>query len=129
MAATLVAKAYSRSLSAAARLCGCSMSPSIWSPRGDLIVYSGPLVGGIIKLWPDWTEHPVDLPDVRVRINSTYRFVPDGSALGDPSRATAPTPDFWAVDFATRKTRQLTHLSNETLVRTFDITPDGKEMV
>jgi hypothetical protein len=37
--------------------------------------------------------------------------------------------DFWMLDLPTRKSRQLTRLNNTTEMRTFDITPDGKQVV
>jgi len=37
--------------------------------------------------------------------------------------------DFWLLDLATKKTRRLTRLNNRATMRTFDITPDGKEIV
>jgi tricorn protease-like protein len=37
--------------------------------------------------------------------------------------------NFWLLDLATKKQRQLTRLSNQGLIQTFDITPDGKEIV
>jgi len=37
--------------------------------------------------------------------------------------------DFWILDLATRKSRQLTHLNSTARMRTFDITPDGKQIV
>ena len=39
------------------------------------------------------------------------------------------SPDFWLLDFATKKTRQLTRLGNQGGLRTFDITRDGKHIV
>ena len=37
--------------------------------------------------------------------------------------------DFWLLDLATKKSRPLTHLNNSSTMRTFDITPDGKQTV
>ena len=37
--------------------------------------------------------------------------------------------DFWLLDLATKKTRPLSHLDNSATMRTFDITPDGKQIV
>jgi Tol biopolymer transport system component len=37
--------------------------------------------------------------------------------------------DFWLLDFATKQSRQLTRFSNHGILRTFDITPDGKYIV
>ena len=37
--------------------------------------------------------------------------------------------DFWLLDLTTKKTRPLTSLDNPAAMRTFDITPDGKQIV
>ena len=43
--------------------------------------------------------------------------------------AAAPVSGFSLLDLTTRKTRQLTSLSDQGVLRTFDITPDGKLIV
>ena len=45
-------------------------------------------------------------------------FLPPGQAL-----------DFWLIDFTTGTSRPITHFSDRGGLRTFDITPDGKEIV
>ena len=37
--------------------------------------------------------------------------------------------DFWLLDLATMKSRPLTRLDNTAAMRTFDITPDGTQIV
>ena len=37
--------------------------------------------------------------------------------------------DFWLLDITARTTRQLTHLDDRGDIATFDITPDGKQIV
>jgi hypothetical protein len=37
--------------------------------------------------------------------------------------------DFWLLDLASMKSRQLTRLQNLAAMRTFDVTGDGKEIV
>jgi Tol biopolymer transport system component len=99
----------------------------VWSPRDDLIVYAGRSVIGQVELRgvrPDGT--PVNLPHVLVRPGG-YRFLPDGSGLVYVERI--QSQDFWLLDLATGTRRQLTRLGNEGVVRTFDITPDGKAIV
>ena len=84
-------------------------------------------VGGDVRLLgvrPD--GGPVELPSVRVRPGG-YRFLPDGTGLVYLPRTLVP--DFWLLDLATKKARQLTHLSNRGALRDFDITPDGKHIV
>jgi Tol biopolymer transport system component len=72
---------------------------------------------------------PVDLPDIRVRAEGErFRFLPDGKGLvymnGQQRRM-----DFALLDLTTMKTRLLTHLNDRAAMRTFDITPDGKQIV
>jgi hypothetical protein len=92
-----------------------------------LIVYAGPLVAGQVPLLgvrPDGSA--VDLPHLRVRPGG-YRFLPDGKRL--VFSPTVASPDFWLLDLATNATRQLTHLTDRGRVQTFDVTPDGREIV
>ena len=37
--------------------------------------------------------------------------------------------DFWLLDLTTKKTRPLTEFDNPAAMRTFDISPDGKQIV
>ena len=100
----------------------------IWSPDGNLIVYGGPLVSGqtrLLGVTPDGS--PVPLPDVGARINSGYRFTPDGKGL--VYLPLIQPPDFWMLDIAAKTTRQLTHLDSRGSVRIFDIAPGSGEIV
>ena len=106
---------------------GQAVNP-VWSPSGNLIVYGGRSVVGqvaILGVRPD-TGASVELPTVLVRPGG-YRFLRDGSGLVYLPRIQGL--DFWLLDFATKKTRQLTRFSNQGALRTFDITPDGKAIV
>jgi hypothetical protein len=74
---------------------------------------------------PDGTA--VAVPEVGVRIGGAHRFLPDGSGLiylpGVESK------DFWLVDLAASRVRQLTGLSDRGFLNSFDLTPDGKHLV
>jgi Tol biopolymer transport system component len=98
-----------------------------WSPDGNLIVYGGKFFTGQVELLgvrPDGT--PVELPPVRTRPGG-YRFLPNGAGL--VYLPFIPSLDFWLFDFATKTHRQLTRLSNQGALETFDITPDGTAIV
>jgi hypothetical protein len=73
---------------------------------------------------PDGTR--VELPSVRTRPGG-YRFLPDGTGL--VYQRFIPSLDFWLFDFTTQAHRQLTRLSYQGGLGTFDITPDGKALV
>ena len=99
----------------------------VCSPDGTLIVYDGPVVGGLVPLLgvrPDGT--PVDLPKVLARLGGDHRFLNNRALVYVPR---AQSPDFWLLDLATKTTRQLTHLSNQGSLNAFDISADGKEIV
>ena len=68
----------------------------------------------------------VSVAPVHVRPGG-YRFMPTGAALVYLPRL--QWRDFWMLDFASGKTRQLTRIPDHGLVRTFDVTPDGKHIV
>jgi serine/threonine protein kinase/Tol biopolymer transport system component len=102
----------------------------VWSPRGDLIVYSGTQVFTVTPLLavrPDGT--PAKLPEINVqREGERARFLPDGSGLVYMLGSTLAGQDFWLLDLGTMRSRRLTRLSN-AMMRAFDITPDGSRIV
>jgi Tol biopolymer transport system component len=103
----------------------------VWSPRGDLIVYCGTQVFSLTPLLavhPDGT--PAKLPDIKVqRDGERVRFLHDGTGLVYMLGNTLAEQDFWLLDLTTMGSRRLTRLSNSSVMRTFDITPEGDRLV
>jgi Tol biopolymer transport system component len=108
------------------RLTNGEASNPVWSPAGNLIVYAGENVGffaPLLAVRPDGT--PVKLPSIEVlREGVRARFLPNGSGLvylqGLPS-----AQNFWVLNLATMKTREVTRLNNAGTIRSFDFSPDG----
>jgi WD40 repeat protein len=97
----------------------------VWSPDGSLIVYAGQQIGPfrpLLAVRPDGS--PVDLPSIQVLEGERCRFLPNGKGLVYQSPL-----DFWLLDLTTSETKQLTRLSNSSTTRTFDITPDGSQII
>ena len=103
----------------------------VWSPQGDLIVYCGAQVftlAPLLAVRPDGTQ--ANLPEIKVqREGERVRFLPDGTGLVYMLGDTLAEQDFWLLDLRTMHSRRLTKLSSSAVMRTFDITPDGRRIV
>jgi Tol biopolymer transport system component len=116
---------------AAVRLVAGTALDPVWSPSGDLIVYTGANVSvdaPMLAIRADGTS--VDFPPIRLRVEGKrYRFVPNGKALVY-AQGPFPAQDFWLLDLTTKKSRQLTRLNNNSAAtQSFDVTADGKQIV
>jgi Tol biopolymer transport system component len=102
----------------------------VWSPDGNVILYSGKNVGPLAPMRavrPDGT--PFDVPAIQLRVEGErYRFLPSGTGVVY-MQGFLPSQDFWLLDLATKHRRPLTHLSGGAAMRTFDITQDGRRIV
>jgi Tol biopolymer transport system component len=110
---------------------GTALDP-VWSPDDTLIVYSGPPNANaqLLAVRPDGT--PVTLPTIRVPSagGGRARFLPSGKGLVYMKGTSSDgAQDFWLLDLATNKSRQLTKLSNAATMSTFDIAPGGGQIV
>src|SRR5262249_59626173 len=112
------------------RLASIAGLDPVWSPIGDLIVYAGPIVAAeapLLAVSPNGV--PVDLVPIRVRgQGERYQFLPGGKGLVF-MQGEWPSQDFWLLDLASKTRRPLTRLLNKGVMRTFDVTPDGKAIV
>ncbi len=109
---------------------GQALNP-VWSPTEELIVYDGPQVNAVspvLGVRPD--GGPVDLPPLESLVHGQrVRFLPDGRGLIHMKSSTNFRQDFWLLDLSTMQDRQLTRLDDAGTINTFDITPDGKQIV
>jgi Tol biopolymer transport system component len=101
-----------------------------WSPDGRFLVYSGPDVGttfAVKAVSADGQPHP--LPTLTLtRGARRVAFVPGRRALV-VLRGEIAHKDFWLVDLETGSERRLTDLGPDLVVRDFDVSPDGREIV
>jgi Tol biopolymer transport system component len=101
-----------------------------WSPDGSYIVYTTPVRGATSALHavtPD--KKPRTLPEITVtRFEERYHFVPpDGHSL--IVLGPGGSFDFFLVDLATGRQRQLTQFRDVTPIESFDISPDGQTIL
>ena len=112
------------------RLIDGTATDPVWSPSGDMIVYTGANVSvdaPLLAIRADGTK--VELPPIRVRVEGKrYRFLPNGLALVY-AQGPFPAQDFWLLDLATKRSRQLTRFNNSASTWSFDVTADGKQIV
>jgi len=102
----------------------------VWSPDGSLILYTALLQGQgyeVKAVTPG--KKPHSLPELWVlRGGDRYRFLPGGrqvvAMLGDYFHQ-----NFWIVDLETGSRRQLTNLKPGYSIRSFDVAPDGRQIL
>jgi len=108
---------------------GSAFDP-VWSPDGNLIVYSADQMATapLLAVRPDGSR--VNLPGIRVPTGGggRARFLPNGKGLVY-LQGSVGKQDFWLLDVSTMQTRQLTRLANPATTTTFDIAPDGSRIV
>ena len=102
----------------------------VWSPAGNVILYSGENRGPLAPLRavrPDGT--PFELPSIQLRVEGErYRFLPNGKEVVY-MQGFRRSQDFFLLDLGTKQRRPLTRLSGGAAMRTFDISPDGRRIV
>jgi Tol biopolymer transport system component len=106
------------------------ISNPVWSPDGRFILYSEGQGSATVQLQgvtPD--RRPFPLPQVWVgNTGDRYRFLPDGKSLV-VSLGALWLQNFVLLDLETGKQRPLTNLSRQVLMRSFDVSPDGKQIL
>jgi Tol biopolymer transport system component len=108
---------------------GVNYNP-VWSPDGRFIAYSEHRGGPTLQLrgvTPEKETFP--LPEITARIGGNrYRFLPDGKTLAF-MKGHFRQQDFWLLDLASGKQRQLTNLRPGFEIRSFDVSPDGTQIL
>jgi serine/threonine protein kinase/WD40 repeat protein len=108
---------------------GVNTSPH-WSPDGERIVYCAQGDGPFCRLKAVTPEgQPSSLPDAQVyHSGNRYGFLPDGKSLVLMQHKEGGY-DFWLLELATGKRRRLTSLRAGYDMRSFDVSPDGKQII
>jgi serine/threonine protein kinase len=113
----------------AVRLANGTASNPVWSPDGSIIVYTGAVVGvtgPLLMVRENGTS--VEAPSIQVRTGMRYRFLPGKQQLVYLPGSQVARENFMLLDLSTKSNRQLSNFDTR-LTRTFDITPDGKQIV
>jgi serine/threonine protein kinase len=103
----------------------------LWSPDGRFILYSEPVQGGVLQakaITPDGAPFPRPVTLVNYVRSSPYRFVPNRKALILLDGSLTSLNFYW-VDLETGERRQLTDLKTGFETQSFDISPDGKQIM
>jgi Tol biopolymer transport system component len=102
----------------------------VWSPDGDIAVFSGPDIGTtfpIKAVKADGSAHT--LPKLTLTRGARHvSFMPGRRALV-VGRGDLQHKNLWLVDLETGAELQLTNLAPDFEMRDFDISPDGRELV
>jgi Tol biopolymer transport system component len=106
-----------------------SLDP-VWSPDGDVLVYSGPDIGTTFSVKAvTAAANPYAIPDLTLtRGARRLRFLHGRRALV-VMRGEIQHKDLWLIDLETGAERQLTNLTPDFNLRDFDVSPDGRELL
>jgi Tol biopolymer transport system component len=116
------------------RLVEGNTSDPVWSPDGRLILYSEGRGGGSILHGVTPDKQPVPLPEIAVPYaGNRFRFMPDGKSavllLHRIGQAVVQPAAYHLLDVATGRLRRLTNSRQDFLVKSFDVSPDGKTIL
>ena len=102
----------------------------VWAPDGSYIVYSGPDIGTTFHVRAATPEgRPYSFLNlVLTRGARHFAFLPDRLALM-VLKGEMGHKDVWLIDLQTGNERPLTNFGREIVVRDFDVSRDGRELV
>jgi Tol biopolymer transport system component len=101
----------------------------VWSPDGAFVVFSGPDIGTTFEVKAakaDGTAYP--LPKLRLTRGARHVSFKSSRELV-VLRGDIRHKNLWLIDVETGAERQLTDLAPEFVVRDFDMSADGREVV
>ncbi len=106
------------------------ISNPVWSPDGRFILYSEGKGSATVRLQgitPD--KRPFPLPEIWVgNTGDRYRFLPDGKSLV-VNKGVLWQQNFLLLDLTTGQQRPLTNLGRQIVMKSFDVSPDGKQIL
>jgi Tol biopolymer transport system component len=102
----------------------------MWSPDGRFVVYSGPDVGTTFPVKAATAGgKPHRMPDLILPRGARHLgFLPDRRGLV-VLRGEIERKNFWLIDLETGTERQLTSFGREFIIKDFDVSDDGREIV
>ena len=103
---------------------------AVWAPDGSFIVYSGPDIGTTFQVKATTPEGtPYRFPNIVLTRGARHvAFLPDRLAL-IVLKGEMGHKDLWLIDLRTGSERPLTNFGGDIVVRDFDVSPDGGELV
>jgi Tol biopolymer transport system component len=102
----------------------------MWSPDGRFLAYSGPDVGTTFPVKAANADgRPYAMPNLTLpRGAGRFGFLPDRRGLV-VLRGEIEHKNFWLIDLETGAERQLTNFGRDFIIKDFDVSRDGREIV
>jgi hypothetical protein len=106
-----------------------SVDPT-WAPDGELLVFSGPDIGTTFEVKARKADgSPYPMPRLTLTRGARHlSFLPGQRSLV-VLRGELRHKNLWRIDLATGSEQPMTDLPQDFIVRDFDVSPDGSEIV
>jgi Tol biopolymer transport system component len=106
-----------------------SVDPT-WSPDGELVVFSGADIGTTFEVEALKADgSPYSLPRLTLARGARHLAFMPGQRSLVVLRGELQHKDLWLIDLTTGAERQLTDVPADFILRDFDVSPDGREIV
>jgi Tol biopolymer transport system component len=105
-------------------------SDPVWSPQGDIVAFSGADVGTTYPIRAVTADGgAITMPALTLTRGARHlTFLPQRRTLL-VMRGEIAHKDLWRVDLETGSEQQVTELAPDFVVRDFDLSPDGRELL
>ncbi len=102
----------------------------MWSPDGRFVAYSGPDVGTTFSVKAATADgKPYPMPNLTLPRGAGHLgFLPDRRGLV-VLRGEIERKNFWLIDLETGTERRLTNFGRDVIIKDFDVSNDGREIV
>jgi dipeptidyl aminopeptidase/acylaminoacyl peptidase len=106
------------------------LSNPVWSPDGRFIICTTPAQPRLTAVTPEGKDFPLNVPELAIRngVRDVYHFLPSGDEIV-VRQGQYRNENFWLANIKIGQKRQITDLKPGFSIDSFDVSPDGQEIL